>query len=144
MNIYEYEYIYLYGGPFTLYTNFKPMELILKNPKSKPSARIEPWNLRLQDYQFNVLYTNGQYNPSDFLSRHPISDQTSLSDNPAEDYGSFLSSHAVPKAMNLSEIQEATRQDPTLQYLITLLRNNTRLDFLKLNSAVSLPDNVSK
>ena len=36
-------HIYLYGGPFTLYTNFKPMELILKNPKSKPSARIERW-----------------------------------------------------------------------------------------------------
>ena len=43
------------------------MELILNNPKSKPSARIERWNLRLQDYQFNVVYTKGQYNPSDFF-----------------------------------------------------------------------------
>ena len=120
------------------------MDLVLNNPKSKPSVRIERWNLCLQDYQFNVVYTKGQYNPSDFLSRHPISDQTFLSDNPAEDYVSFLSSHAVPKAMNLSEIKDATRQDPTLQYLITLLRNNTRWDLLKLNSDVFLPDNVSK
>ena len=137
-------HIYLYAGPFTLCTDCKPMELILNNPKSKPSARIEWWNLCLQDYKFIVVYTKGQYNPSDFISQHPISDQTSLSDNPAEEYVSFLSSHAVPKAMNLSEIQEPTRQDPTLQYLITLLLNNTRWDFLKLISAVSLPDNVSK
>ena len=33
--------IYLRGGKFTLYTDCKPVELLLKNPKSKPPARIE-------------------------------------------------------------------------------------------------------
>ena len=33
--------IYLRGGKFTLYTDCKPIELILRNPKSKPPARIE-------------------------------------------------------------------------------------------------------
>jgi len=41
---------YLYGSSFTLYTDCKPIELILNNPRSKTSARIERWNLRLQDY----------------------------------------------------------------------------------------------
>ena len=33
--------IYLRGGKFALYTDCKPIELILRNPKSKPPARIE-------------------------------------------------------------------------------------------------------
>ena len=49
--------IYLRGGKFTLYTDCKPIELILRNPKSKPPARIERWNLRIQDFDFDVVYT---------------------------------------------------------------------------------------
>ena len=63
--------IYLSGGKFTLYTDCKPIELILRNPKSKPPARIERWNLRIQDFDFDVVYTDGNTNPSEFLSRHP-------------------------------------------------------------------------
>jgi hypothetical protein len=63
-------HIYLYGGHFTLITDCKPVELIFNNPQSRPPARIERWNLRLQDYDFNVRYTKGLDNPSDFLSRH--------------------------------------------------------------------------
>ena len=32
--------------------------------------------------------------------------------------------HAVPEAMTLSQIQEATTSDSTLQYLIMLMRSN--------------------
>ena len=42
-------HIYLYGGHFTLITDCKPVELILNNPQSRPPARIERWNLCLQD-----------------------------------------------------------------------------------------------
>lgn len=35
----------------------------------------------------------------------------------AEDYVNFLTNHAVPKAMSLSEIQLATKSDKTLQCL---------------------------
>ena len=42
-------HMYLYGGHFTLLTDCKPIQLILSNPKSKPPARIERWNLRLQE-----------------------------------------------------------------------------------------------
>ena len=59
---------YLYGANFTLYTDCKPIELILGNRKSKPSARIERWNLHIQDYTFDVVFTKGIDNPSDFLS----------------------------------------------------------------------------
>jgi hypothetical protein len=34
-------HLYLHGAKFTLYTDCKPIEMILSNPKSKPPARIE-------------------------------------------------------------------------------------------------------
>lgn len=46
-------HLYLYGAPFTLYTDCKPVQLIFDNAKSKPPARIERWNLRLH----SLLYT---------------------------------------------------------------------------------------
>jgi len=37
----EHFHIYLYGAPFILYTDHKPLELIYGNQLSKPPARIE-------------------------------------------------------------------------------------------------------
>ncbi len=48
----QIERLHLYGGHFTLFTDCKPIQLILDNPKSRPPARIEHWNLRLQGYKF--------------------------------------------------------------------------------------------
>jgi len=42
---------YLYGVPFELVTDHKPLEVIY-GPKSKPCARIEGWVLRKQPYKF--------------------------------------------------------------------------------------------
>jgi hypothetical protein len=39
--------LYLVGKEFDLITDNKAVELIFGNPKSKPSARIERWSLRL-------------------------------------------------------------------------------------------------
>ena len=103
-------HIYLYGSHFKLITDCKPVQLIFGNPKSKPPARIERWNLRLQGYDFKAVHTQGSQNPSDYLSRHAIHGeerQRSL----AEEYVHFLAANAVPKAMTLDEIQFATKQD---------------------------------
>ena len=58
--------LYLYGAHFTLITDCKPVEMILNNPMSRPPARIERWNLRLQDYDFDIQYIKGLDNPSVF------------------------------------------------------------------------------
>ena len=115
-------HVYLYGSHFTLLTDCKPVQLILDNPQSKPPARIERWNLRLQGYDFDVVHMRGTSNPSDFLSRHPLSVQDDSHGVLAEDYVCFLSTHAVPKAMTLTEIQQATAEDATLQRLRELLQ----------------------
>ena len=109
--------LYLYGAHFTLITDCKPVEMILNNPMSRPPARIERWNLRLQDYDFDIQYIKGLHNPSDFLSRHhPTSTKVHTDEFAAisAKYLNFLVSHAVPKAMTQSEIQDATQSDKTL------------------------------
>ena len=108
-----------------LITDNKPLELIYQNPKSRTSARLERWCLRLQDYTFQVKYRPGSTNPSDYLSRHPVvkmkSDEQSLSDN----YVRFVAQNAVPIAMNIETIRKAVQQDPTQQKLIEILQQNT-------------------
>ena len=137
---------YLYGGHFTLYTDCKPAELILNNPKSKPPARIERWNLRLQDYDFIVVYTKGQTNPSVFLSRH----LTTATGEPhhvqnVKCYVHFLTSHAVPKAMTITDLQITLEHDSTLKHLVDILQGRCNWDLLtSQNRQTLIPCDVNK
>ena len=135
---------YLYGSSLTLYTDCKPIELILNNPRSKTSARIERWKLQLQDYCFHVVYTKGQQNPSDFLSRHTTDgSDTSQHEQSAERYVNFITYHSIPKAMTLDEIKVATCNDVTMQHLIAIRCNTQSWESLtKVTNTV--PPNVNK
>lgn len=68
------------------------------------------------------MYTKGSDNPSDFLSRHPCQETDNKHEMSAEQYVNFLTMHAVPKAMTIQEIQEATKHDKTLQRLTEISR----------------------
>ena len=98
-------HLYLFGSHFKLLTDCKAIELIFNNPKSKPPARIECWNLRLQRYDFEVQHAKGNENPSDYLSRHTRLVGDNKQSTMAEEYVNLLTSQAVPKAMTLQEIQ---------------------------------------
>ena len=115
-------HLYLFGNHFKLFTDCKPVQLIFSNPKSKPPARIERWNLRLQGYDFEVVHTEGSQNPSDFLSRHSGNNEDDKQGALADEYVNFLAGAAVPKAMTLDEIQEVTTNDATLQCVAELIR----------------------
>lgn len=71
-------------------------------------------------------HTKGNQNPSDFLSRH-----TSLVESKRAEE---MSLHAIPRAMTLAELQEATKADATLQYLIQVIRSG---EWSKLQSPQS-------
>jgi hypothetical protein len=60
---------YLYGVPFILETDHKPLS-ILKTADST-SPRLQRWSLALQSYTFNVVYIHGKdCIGADFFSRH--------------------------------------------------------------------------
>jgi len=81
--------------------------------------------LRLQAYDFEVIHTKGSDNPSDYLSRHTNLISSDKQDKMAERYVNFVTSFAFSKAMTLEEIQQATVEDVTLQYLVYLMQNNS-------------------
>ena len=114
-------HIYLIGIEFELDTDHKPLEVIY-HPKAKPSARIERWALRLQQYQFKLRHRPGKTNPADVLSRKPL--LTPEKNSIAEDYVNFLTDHLVPKSMNRQEIEEACQSDAEIQALIAAIRTN--------------------
>ena len=92
----EHVHMFLFGHHFTLVTDHKPLEIIYGTTRSKPSARIERWVLRLQPYHFNVIYKPGATNPADYLSRHPASPHMSHPDRMAEEYVNFIERHTPP------------------------------------------------
>ena len=95
-------------------SDHKPLEVIY-SPTSKPPARIERWGLRLQPYTFRLQYSPGATNPADMLSRLPLPNTVHRGRNIAEEYVHYIARNAVPKAMSLTQLQQATSQDPVLQ-----------------------------
>ena len=63
-------------------------------------------------------------NPADVLSRLPLANQAPHARNTAEEYVQYIAQNAAPKAISLSEIQEATKEDPDLQTLGTCIATN--------------------
>ena len=83
----KYFHLYLFGRPFTLITDHKPLESILNKPKSKLAARIERWLMRLHSYAYNVKYRPGKHNPTDYMSCHLVTHSIStISSVVAEQY----------------------------------------------------------
>ena len=112
----------MFGREFTLITDHKPLELIYQNPKSHSSARLERLCLRLRDCHFTVRYRPDPENPADYLSRHPL--PLDCTDTFVEEYINFVGSSAIPVAMDIDEIRNATRSVPTLQQLIKIIQTN--------------------
>ena len=121
----EHFHLFLYGHPFTLITDHKPLEVIYGHRQSKPSARIERWVLRLQPYTFQVVYKPGEQNPADYLSRHPTSTSIRKQEKMTEEYVNFIAEHSVPKTMTLKEIADETNNDRDLRALRAAIRLNS-------------------
>ena len=107
----EHFHFYIYGAPFVLHTDYKPLKLIYANPVSKNPARIERWMSRLQEYDFKALYKSSAENPADFLSLY-LPAYTAKARNRAEGYVIFLVYTAVPQSITLQEADFLSRYLP--------------------------------
>lgn len=63
--------LFLLGIQFELETDHKPLETIF-GKKSRPCARIERWVLRLQAFNYKIVYRKGKANLADPLFRLPL------------------------------------------------------------------------
>ena len=118
-------HVYLYGICFKVFTDHKPLEVIYSKTH-KPSARIERWVLRLQNYDFTVEYLPGPENIADTLSRLiPVQLESSV--NVADQYVRFIAENAAPIAVPIQEIEEASGCDVEL----SLVRNAVQSGKLK-------------
>ena len=116
-------HIYLFGKPFKLVTDCRPLLSICTNTKQIQSARLERWRLRLTTYNFTVKHMPGNKMIADYCSRHPMNN--SPNESIAEDYVNFIANAAVPRPLNLRDVACATAKDCVLKCIISALQNNT-------------------
>ena len=105
---------YVYGISFHLVTDHKPLEVTCA-PKSRPCARIEQWVLRMQPYNFKVIYKPGANNIADSLSRLLSKSRgDSKHAKEAEEHVRFVAILATPNGITTREVQQASAEDEEL------------------------------
>ena len=122
-------HFYLHQIEFDVKVDHKPLQLIY-GIKSKPSARIERWQLRLQPYNFNIIYRKGLENIPNFVSRIKSLPPPISKKDKTEDFINFITVNAVLKTITLEEIKNETEKDMDLVTLREGIKNNS---YQKLN-----------
>ena len=103
--------MYVSGRSFELETDHKPLERIYLRT-SKPCVRIERWVLRLQGYDFKVVYRPGKTNIADALSR--LNSVKQLDRGEEYDFIGAVVESCVLVALSPKEIEEASYNDEEL------------------------------
>ena len=68
-------YPYLYGRPFKVYTDHRPLQWLMN--VQDPTGKLARWWLELQKFQIEIEYKPGKKNQNaDCLSRTPIFEET--------------------------------------------------------------------
>lgn len=102
---------YLYGKSFAVVTDHHA--LCWLSTLKDPTGRLGRWALRLQEYDYSVVYKSGRmHRDADCLSRHSV-DPPDPRDND-DDPGVF----ALSDLLNIADHQ---RRDPTLSKIIERL-----------------------
>ena len=109
---------YLIGRKFTLVTDHQPLRAIY-SPSSRPSARIERWVLRLQEFDFDIRYVPGKQNIADALSRLPVPEEAAAPS--VESSVRTVPAAAVPVALSAWEVERASKTDPELELVRSCL-----------------------
>lgn len=115
---------YLYGQPFTLYTDHKPLLGLLKEDKRVPelsAARIQRWALTLAAYEYTLVYREGQRNYADGLSRLPMLELSKEPPVPGEVILAMEQIEDLP--INATQIRQWTDQDPVLSRVRNLVQS---------------------
>ena len=104
--------LYVRRRRFELETDHKPLESIYLST-AKVCARVERWVLRLQSYDFKIIYRPGKKNIADALSR--LNSDMPLDAGEELDYVRAIAENSVPVALSAKEIERALFDDEELK-----------------------------
>ena len=119
---YERFWLFLLGVDFELFTDHKALVQIY-SCRSKASAKIGRWVLRLQLFDYEIKYKNGIENPADALSRLSIRSQIEKSRNVTDKYVNFII-ETRSQSIDIDKIRHETQMDDTLSLIIKALEDN--------------------
>lgn len=111
-------HFYLFGRKFELITDHKPLAVIF-GQRSRPCAGIERWVLRLQSYNYTVIYKPVKTNIADPLSRlvqHQNGSSTyGTFDEGSEHYENWVVTTAIPGALKMDDIIKASIEEDEIK-----------------------------
>jgi len=114
---------FLYGHPFTIKTDYKPLEGLLNEKKGIPALaapRIQRWALTLSAYEYKISYKAGQTNGNaDGLSRLPLPKMPDSVPVPGETI--LLMEHLEGTPVHSGHIKEWTKRDPILSQVLSFI-----------------------
>ena len=108
-------HLYLYGKNFKVVVDHKPLKFIFSS-SSKINTRIARWQIKLQAYDFDIIYKKGEENIADFVSRNCIPNEVpnESDENEVAAYVNFLVTKMAPKSISLEDIKMETARDISL------------------------------
>lgn len=121
---FEYFHSYIFGVPFTVYTDHKPLVVMLNNPRSQLSARFERWFMRAKPYGITVQYRSGADNSADHLSPSCQTVYRRRERKIAEKYIHYVVTSLTAKATAVEEVTAETVKEATLMAVITVVITN--------------------
>lgn len=118
---------YLYGRKFYIYTDHRPLAWL--NSLKDPNSKLTRWRLRLQDFDFEIIYKKGKQNSNaDALSRIKVNALDSDDENQSmkvnvEDSDSKLQEHIDEVIRDIERL--AARETRHESSTITISDNNS-------------------
>ena len=106
-------YSYIFGHPFTLITDHKPLLGLLDGQKPtspQASARIRRWSLYMSMFEYTLQFRNTTAHANaDAFSRLPLPVEPAISKLPSELV--LLADHLSNSPVTTDQIRECTRKD---------------------------------
>ena len=108
-------HLFIYGRPFIIENDHKPLRQIFKKSITKSPPRIQIFLLALQKYEFEVTYISGRESViADALSRAYLTDNTQeISDKEMDKYIHIILRQYPMSNHKLDICREETRKDAT-------------------------------
>ena len=117
-------YSYLFGHPFQLITDHKPLLGLLgehKPTSPQASARVRRWSLYLSMFEYNMTFRNTHAHANaNALSRLPLPVEPATTTTPPELV--LLTEHMADSPVTATQIRSWTSRDPELAPVVQFLR----------------------